>query len=543
MTLHNSQTPHFGNSSTSRVEGAHHRLKNFLDGSNNDFFTCFKAFHRAAHAQFTDIMVSTGIESQKTLLGTPECFRELNGVISHYALKKIKTQYDLIPQSNKVNCTKTFRGAWGMPCSHKLAQALEHGDCFSPELFHQQWFLTMVERPPNYEDLKKAVIAKVDRLLELPEHALRRIYEDIVRIETGRYALTPIANAIVKQDTRGRPRNNKRRAGSQRNDSRWKSNMELQEEEDAIKEGKKSRNIRGSASASSCGNGSQAGHNQKTCPARSLGQPQGEAVTTIAIHQDQSDGLSSQPVIDLGEGHKDVTQTVQLLDKTSEGTGSSQISQAMLHPDFQVSPAPPSSQSAHPSNQPHSCSSGDVATPSTSRPRRMYRCSICKLPTHRANKCPTKVLQRHQPKTHLHTIQDDEKVKDSNPLSNVIHPQTQEQDVFTEVSDDSYQAFWPDSKDDDSNLCLFCDEKMPPEPSQKLLKLQARLLALPNITKRLGHKKALSLPVSSFLPHIPDSTLTDRLADIYTHDFSSAKPRIFAISIRYLWEYGTDGPQ
>lgn len=69
-------TPHFGNSLTSRVEGAHHQLKNFLDGSQNYFITCFKAFQQAGNTQAKQIMVLTGVQDQKTILGVPASFRK-----------------------------------------------------------------------------------------------------------------------------------------------------------------------------------------------------------------------------------------------------------------------------------------------------------------------------------------------------------------------------------------------------------------------------------------------------------------------------------
>ncbi|KAH9813049.1 hypothetical protein DFH28DRAFT_1109122 [Melampsora americana] len=59
-------------------------------------------------------------------------------------------------------------------------------------------------------------------------------------------------------------------------------------------------------------------------------------------------------------------------------------------------------------------------------------------------------------------------------------------------------------KDDVSNLwfntnhgkilCPMCNEEMPSNPSKKLVSLQADLLAMPNITKGIGHAGAMLLP-------------------------------------------------
>ncbi|KAH9808619.1 hypothetical protein DFH28DRAFT_835637, partial [Melampsora americana] len=48
--------------------------------------------------------------------------------------------------------------------------------------------------------------------------------------------------------------------------------------------------------------------------------------------------------------------------------------------------------------------------------------------------------------------------------------------------------------EDVSNLCPFCDERLPDEPSSKLLAMKATLLAMPNIRKGIGRDGAMSLP-------------------------------------------------
>lgn len=108
VTLFTSSTPHFGNSSTSRVEGSHFRAKRFLEGQNNNFLTCFNSFKRFEEHQMNKIAVLVGIEMTKTLQGMPPFFKELNGVISHFALKKLKSQYNLLPDSLQRPCTHTF---------------------------------------------------------------------------------------------------------------------------------------------------------------------------------------------------------------------------------------------------------------------------------------------------------------------------------------------------------------------------------------------------------------------------------------------------
>lgn len=257
VSLFTSQTHHFGNLSTSRVEGSHFRAKRFLNGRNNDFITCFNSFRRFEEHQTNEIIVSLGIEKTKTLQGLPGFFKDLNGVISHFALKKLKAQYNLLPDSLQKACTHNFRGAWGLPCSHEIAAARDKHDYLSPELIQIQWHLIMEVAPENHEGLIAAARAKFNRLLELPEHTLRKLFAEITLLESGQHSLVSIKNAEVKLDTRGRPRATingkaKRPASPQ---TRWKSNFELAEAS------KRPR-------VSKCSLCFTAGHNITTCPLR-----------------------------------------------------------------------------------------------------------------------------------------------------------------------------------------------------------------------------------------------------------------------------------
>ncbi|KAH9822341.1 hypothetical protein DFH28DRAFT_882303, partial [Melampsora americana] len=133
-------------------------------------------------------------------------------------------------------------------------------------MVHQQWHMTLVVRPGTYEDLKIAVRSQMDRVLGLEEHPLRKIYEDLAKVETGRYSLIPIQNAIVKHHNRGRPhlQTNKKKRRNPSKEGRWKSAHELEETEEAQRIERAAKRARGH----NCGHCSQSGHNRKTCPTR-----------------------------------------------------------------------------------------------------------------------------------------------------------------------------------------------------------------------------------------------------------------------------------
>lgn len=269
VTLFTSKTHHFGNSSTSRVEGSHYRAKRFLNGRHNDFITCFNAFKRFEEHQTSEIMVLVGIERTKTLQGLPAFFKDVSGVISHFALKKLKSQWDLLSESPQKPCTHTFRGAWGLPCSHELASARETMEYLSPDLIHAQWKLAMEVAPETHVGLTAAARVKFDHLLDLPEHSLRKIYGEIGLLETGQYSLIPILNAEVKLDPRGRPRASQAKGKRPVSpEGRWKSDFELAEAS------KKPR-------VSKCSLCLTPGHNITTCPKRRAAKNPAPAASAI----------------------------------------------------------------------------------------------------------------------------------------------------------------------------------------------------------------------------------------------------------------------
>jgi hypothetical protein len=179
-----------------------------------------------------ELSVLVGIESTKTLQGMPHLFKELHGKVSHFALKKLKAQYDLLPDSLEKPCTQTFRGAWGIPCSHELSNARNCTEFISADLIHDQWKLPLELAPRSYQGLVEAARAKFTRLLDLPKHSLRKLFSELDLLATNQFALVPISNPEVKIDTRGRPRasSSKRPALSQEGvQGRCKSNLELED--------------------------------------------------------------------------------------------------------------------------------------------------------------------------------------------------------------------------------------------------------------------------------------------------------------------------
>ncbi|KAI7944950.1 hypothetical protein MJO28_010645 [Puccinia striiformis f. sp. tritici] len=129
--------PHFGNTVTSRVEGAHAYLKRFIHTSTGSFYAVVKQIHQALNNQLHERFIESSQHSYKHLTGLPPCLANLSGPITHYAIKTVHALFLLDPPTS--TCSGLYSSHMGMPCIHKIHQAKSEGLKLSPEDFHPQW--------------------------------------------------------------------------------------------------------------------------------------------------------------------------------------------------------------------------------------------------------------------------------------------------------------------------------------------------------------------------------------------------------------------
>ncbi|KAH9810708.1 hypothetical protein DFH28DRAFT_932592 [Melampsora americana] len=382
-------------------------------------------------------------------------------------LSKPESSYiTLCSQEAHQKCTKSFRGAWGLPCSHELFQELKKSNHISKELIHHQWHLTMEFLPGNHDELKLSVQTKLDRLISLPEHSLRKINEELSKLESGRFALIPISDAVVKIHNRGRPRQK----------HRLKSQYEIEEARQAKR-----------ACPARCGYCKKPGHRQDNCTTR---------LTLLELDLDDFDLKE--------EDHSLKVTQVSSLDEETK------LDLLDLPQAITVDPTIPH------------------ASQGTKHDKRVYKCTLCKEPGHRRDRCPNqaddallgnglsastdspfegstepnRLIKSSGLNQSTSLIKTSSASTNSASLRNTLAPNTSKSSRWAQSSlsdqedgrseDSSVGSLWPDAEDGD--LCPFCDDPLPPDPSTKLLRLKADLFALPNISKRVGHPDAMNLP-------------------------------------------------
>jgi hypothetical protein len=203
---------HLGSHVTSRVEGAHIALKNYLDNSLGDLLVVKERITLAISTQLHQIREKIATERVRVPIHLDQdFFSNVVRKISLFALLKIKKEFDKSRESVLEECTGYYRNVFGLPCAH---------------------FIRRMSRPLYLEDIHSQW--HLDRPVILPLLPVARFAE--------------VRNPIVLQG-RGRPQ------GASNSTRRDPSGFELQEQ---ARSGRRCGicGIRGS------------GHNARSCPMR-----------------------------------------------------------------------------------------------------------------------------------------------------------------------------------------------------------------------------------------------------------------------------------
>ncbi|XP_071720539.1 uncharacterized protein [Rutidosis leptorrhynchoides] len=129
---------HFRNRASSRAEGAHSKLKMYLQNSTSGFQKVKEKFCLAVEHEFNEIKVKLASEK----IQVPHCcnipvYRDILYRVSQFALKEISEQYQKMKKGIMTPCTGHLMATMGLPCAHKMVEFI---DLAIPlELIHPQW--------------------------------------------------------------------------------------------------------------------------------------------------------------------------------------------------------------------------------------------------------------------------------------------------------------------------------------------------------------------------------------------------------------------
>ncbi|XP_074346198.1 protein FAR-RED IMPAIRED RESPONSE 1-like [Apium graveolens] len=132
---------HLGNHVTSRAEGAHTVLKQYLNISTGDFRDVKDKISLAIENQYQEIKIR--VASEKVRI--PHKFRiplfqEFICHISVFALSQLYKKYGLatMPGVSTITCKSHFSNSMGLPCAHKIRELDKEGILHLNEI-HPQW--------------------------------------------------------------------------------------------------------------------------------------------------------------------------------------------------------------------------------------------------------------------------------------------------------------------------------------------------------------------------------------------------------------------
>ncbi|GJU26204.1 protein FAR1-related sequence 5 [Tanacetum coccineum] len=139
---------HFGNRSSSRAEGAHAKLKKYLQVFTSDLHEVKKKISLAVEHEFNEIKVRLASERIKI---PHDCniseFRELLSRVSLFALKEIYKQYKKKKEGIITPCTGHFMVTMGLLCHHKISSW--QGITLSMDLVHPHWRINTLSLNPK----------------------------------------------------------------------------------------------------------------------------------------------------------------------------------------------------------------------------------------------------------------------------------------------------------------------------------------------------------------------------------------------------------
>jgi hypothetical protein len=135
---------HFETVVSSRVEGIHHLIKEYLDTSTQD---CFETWRRIKHAIISQLQ-QLNYNQAKQQTRTPlelshKLYDNVHSWVSHEALRKVEEQRKRIDLQDPplTDCTKSFSTVYGLPCAHIIRDLLSQDLILTMDHFHSHWHL------------------------------------------------------------------------------------------------------------------------------------------------------------------------------------------------------------------------------------------------------------------------------------------------------------------------------------------------------------------------------------------------------------------
>lgn len=173
--------PHFGHHASSRVEGSHHAVKEYIMTSTGDLYITFQHLQRFWKAQHDGWEACLGDAKGRLPVSVKNKSRyiELTDIVSIFALNRIRAEWNSMKKercSAKCPTECSYQTSWGLPCRHRLRFYKDLETPIALSEIHPHWL---------YDRSCVQTASRIKKYLKEPEVILRRRHANKITHQRG----------------------------------------------------------------------------------------------------------------------------------------------------------------------------------------------------------------------------------------------------------------------------------------------------------------------------------------------------------------------
>ncbi|KAI9915878.1 hypothetical protein PsorP6_006867 [Peronosclerospora sorghi] len=209
-----SQYPHFGTAATSRGEGNHHVMKQYLKIANTDLLMVQNRLQLMLNTQFVELEQNMEFDKVSVAHNHAEWYmKDILGKVLNFALQKLAEQVkDALKVPTDDECSGMFECTWILPCKHIIERKIDSVNGIELSDIGQQWWLERDSAVADNSDEKAAVeLSPLSTALEIFRKMLYSAEPSAVpvvkaRLEEMAVVMGPqLQNPVPVTRRRGRP--------------------------------------------------------------------------------------------------------------------------------------------------------------------------------------------------------------------------------------------------------------------------------------------------------------------------------------------------
>jgi hypothetical protein len=162
---------HFGELTTSRMEGSHSVFKKWISTGRGNILTLFRSTRTGWQSHAVTAAYDLAKSLNPTLDIAIEFFESCRDKIHRYPLQEVRKQC-LDPAKEAIKQEKTrgthglgdckgiYSKTLGMPCKHQILSILRDNDVLKPHQFHQHWWIDPSKHHEPFELVRREFITR-----------------------------------------------------------------------------------------------------------------------------------------------------------------------------------------------------------------------------------------------------------------------------------------------------------------------------------------------------------------------------------------------